>query len=317
MHSQRGGSRTDTLIKLVLIFFISLLSFSVGTYVGKQVSDSDHRRAKIEGEYDAVASHKDEATEGENVDRGNQEKLSEEDIANLTEEFVSPEKEAAKTEAGTSEEGANREVASEGHEAPAGYKKYSPEKAKHGETEPAAEKSDAHGGHAEAAVKPAAHSELGEATAKPKAHGEHAEPAAKPAAHDEHPAKPEAHGEHAAAESHPAPAATRVAEGHAPSADPKEVRKPQSVLPSVASTAVGKFTVQVASFPDETEAKNRAAELKAKGWNAFYIPAAVQGKTWYRVSVGLFTTAKSATDFRTEFLKEAKVTTAIVQKIVQ
>lgn len=46
--NQIGGSRTDTLIKLVLVFFLSLLSFSVGTFVGKQFSDSQHKIADLE-----------------------------------------------------------------------------------------------------------------------------------------------------------------------------------------------------------------------------------------------------------------------------
>lgn len=35
-------SKADTLTKIVLVFFISLLSFTFGTYVGKAVSDHDH-----------------------------------------------------------------------------------------------------------------------------------------------------------------------------------------------------------------------------------------------------------------------------------
>jgi len=34
----------DFLVKVVLVFFISLLSFSLGTYMGKQVSDEQHER---------------------------------------------------------------------------------------------------------------------------------------------------------------------------------------------------------------------------------------------------------------------------------
>ena len=53
MLNQNGGSRTDTLIKLVLVFFLSLLSFSVGTFVGKQFSDSQHKIAALENGEDA------------------------------------------------------------------------------------------------------------------------------------------------------------------------------------------------------------------------------------------------------------------------
>lgn len=36
------SSKADTLVKVVLVFFISLLSFSIGTFMGKQVADHDH-----------------------------------------------------------------------------------------------------------------------------------------------------------------------------------------------------------------------------------------------------------------------------------
>jgi len=57
--------------------------------------------------------------------------------------------------------------------------------------------------------------------------------------------------------------------------------------------------------------------LKNKGWNAFYVPAAIAGKTWYRVSVGLFNNSNSAQAFRKDFMKESGMKSALVQKIVQ
>lgn len=251
MSVEKGNSKADTLVKVVLVFFISLLSFSVGTFVGKQVSDSDHRRMALEGEYKAernVAST--EAGE-------NSEKISEKEVESLTEEFVNKEKSAAGEVAAAAEENGEKVEKAEKEEAN-GYKSYSRGQ-KVAETK--AEKK----GHADATA----------ATAE------------------------------------------KVAKGEAPSDGKREERKPASTLPSVASSAVGKYTVQVASYADEKEAKNHAADLKGKGWNSFYFQAAVQGHTWYRVSVGLFNNYKSATDFRAQFMKEANTKNAIVQKIVQ
>jgi len=42
------SSGTDTVVKVVLIFFISLLSFSIGTFVGKKFSDNQHKMASLE-----------------------------------------------------------------------------------------------------------------------------------------------------------------------------------------------------------------------------------------------------------------------------
>lgn len=42
------SQKTDSMIKLALVFFVSLLSFSIGTYVGKKYSDNQHKLALLE-----------------------------------------------------------------------------------------------------------------------------------------------------------------------------------------------------------------------------------------------------------------------------
>lgn len=293
MSGDKGGSKADTLVKVVLFFFISLLSFSVGTFVGKQVSDSDHRRMALEGEYGAgrnVASadghgeaHADEAAHGSDS------KISEKEVEALTEEFVNKEKTAhglTAREPASHEGKAHTEEAGHGAAdatAKDGYKAYPRD-----------------GKKAEATVKDAGHK---------------AEKAAK------HETKVAATEAHAAAKGAAADAtektAEKIADGKAPSDGAAEEKAAAPTLPSVASSAVGKYTVQVGSYLDEKEAKTRAAELKGKGWNAFYLPATVKGKTWYRVLVGLFNNQESAKQFRAQFMKEANTQAAIVQKIVQ
>jgi cell division protein FtsN len=271
MSAEKGSSKADTLVKVVLVFFISLLSFSVGTFVGKQVSDSDHRRMALEGEYKAerqVAST-DGKTEGQAS-----EKISPKEVESLTEEFVAKEKNAG-AETAAKEDGEEKAL----DKAP---EKAAPEQA-------AVEKSE---------------------NEKPDTNGykNYKRGAAKEAkqASKETPAKDVKE------------VADKVAEGVAPTNGETETRKPSSTpLPSVASSAIGKYTVQVGSYADETEAKNHAAELKGKGWNSFYTPAAVSGHTWYRVSVGLFSNMKSANEFRAQFMKDANTKSAIVRKIVE
>ena len=46
--SKAGGSKADTAVKLVLIFFISLLSFTVGTLVGGQFEKSKSYQLTLE-----------------------------------------------------------------------------------------------------------------------------------------------------------------------------------------------------------------------------------------------------------------------------
>lgn len=91
------GSKTDTAVKLVLIFFISLLSFSVGTFVGKQVSDADHRRASLEIEDGHMMEHGEErgvASLEERVDTETA-AISDEEVASLTKEFMDAERKTA------------------------------------------------------------------------------------------------------------------------------------------------------------------------------------------------------------------------------
>lgn len=261
MAKKTSGSSADTIIKLVLIFFISLLSFSVGTYVGKQVSDADYRRAAIEGDY----NHFQAETEGAPSDES--ESLSDEDIASLTEEFVNTEKRKLASADSAKEEASTDSKNNTDKTKPKGYKKYSK-------------------------AKPS------EAT-RAKAKGQNKLIATKKQ-------KPTIEK-----------AAQRVAANKSPVTQAKSERKPTSVLPGIASSSIGKYTVQVASYADEGEAKAHSAKLKSKGWNAFYIPAEIKGRTWFRVSVGLFSTTASAEKFKKELVKEANISSAYVSKIVR
>jgi cell division septation protein DedD len=111
-----------------------------------------------------------------------------------------------------------------------------------------------------------------------------------------------------------APAAAPAAMAHAVKA---EDRIPSSLPKEVGGFDVGKFTVQVASYANESEAQKMASDLKGKGYSAFYIPAKISGKTWFRVSVGQFATQKEAQGYRAQFMQKTKVDSAIVQKITE
>ncbi len=274
MAIERYGSKTDVVVKLVLVFFISLLSFSIGTFVGKKFSDNQHKLAALEpGHANKVADSHDNHGEGEvrglasvspdatevKVEKA----LNDEDIAKLAEEFITDDK-------------------------------------PQGPGKPADESEDDHS----------------------QAHAEKAEPG-KTVAHEApaaaHAAPAVAHAEVTKAVTQQVlkPAA-RMAEGRAAVVDnPAQTasRIPSSLPKEVASSAIGKFTVQVASYGTEKEAQALAADLKSKGFSAFYVSAKVKGQTWYRVSVGLFSTTKEAESYKADLVSRAKVSSAIVQKI--
>lgn len=309
MAVERYGSKTDVVVKLVLVFFIALLSFSIGTFVGKKFSDNQHKLAQLEptehstevasGEHGTTGSGEERGVASVHPDAGEvkpDKALSDDEIAKLAEEFV------------TDDDG-------------------------HGSGEPAKLNDKNGGGHTTASAHGDEHA--AEPVAAPaSAHGdEHGAPAPshEPAsvkaapAHAESPKK-----EKAAAPGHGAPApahttsaealkpAQRMAEGHSPVIEnpAKQASRIPSALPKeVASSAIGKFTVQVASYGTEAEAQTQAADLKGKGFSAFYVSAKVKGSTWYRVNVGLFTTQKEAEAYKKDLMARAKVASAIVQKV--
>lgn len=263
--NQIGGSRTDTLVKLVLIFFISLFSFSVGTYVGKSVTEKQYQNTM----YDPTGE---EAVEQASHDEEASKDAVDEDSLSLSEEFANLKKEGP----------SDRKVASEEHKD--ATKKEDPHAASPAHAE-SAHASPAH------AAKPAA--KMDAAAAKPTTHGT------------------DSHGK-------VMEAAQRVAVGKPPTEAPAPTTPKASTLPSeVASTTVGKWTLQIASYPKEDEAQKHAEDLKTKGFSAFYIPAQVKGATWYRVSVGLFPTMSGANEYKEEFIKKSSVSKVIVQKITQ
>jgi cell division septation protein DedD len=295
MAIERYTSKTDVVVKLVLVFFISLLSFSIGTFVGKKFSDNQHKLSELEpgratpGEEAAEVAGEAKSEHGDRsvasiahdvTDVKPSQALSDDEIAKLAEEFV------------TDDEDKDQKT------------------------------TDKHGGHLEAKADHG--NEHG--TVANDAHKEM--PISKSPAHSaagKHDTRETASVDDKKAEKkvEASAAANKVAAGHDPAAaapahkEEKGLKAPTTLPKEVAASAVGKYTVQIASYPKEDEAQNMSNDLKNKGFSAFYVPAKVKGDTWYRVSVGLFSTQKEAQAYRNDLLARAKVSSAIVQKIAQ
>ncbi|HEX7672732.1 MAG TPA: SPOR domain-containing protein [Bdellovibrio sp.] len=268
------ASKTDVVVKLVLVFFISLLSFSIGTFVGKKYSDNQHQLSQLEPQKGEKAEREVASVNNEEGTAATGEKktgaMTDAEIAKLAEEFVADETTPA-TEGGKEGEHGTEVKNEEGH----GAAETAKTEAKNEKAAPAHEEN---------------HGEKAQITAK------HEEPSA--VAKEIASGKTPAVAEHKATATH-------------------EARVPSSLPKDVAGYTVGKFTVQVASYADEGEAQKLASDLKTKGYSAFYVPANVKGKTWFRVSVGQFATPKEAASYRAELLSKAKVNSAIVQKITE
>lgn len=256
MLGQNGSSRLDTVLKMLLIAFVSLLAFSSGVYFGKQMSDSEYQLKALEKDFndnEKVAA----GEEASGEEAAPQDAMIDEEIAQLSNKYMKNSEEAADVDG---DEAAARDVASTS-------------------TEKKVEHKEAHAA---------------------KASNETA---------SIHKGKVDLNDVKKVAE--------RVVNNQTPTVPAKEdkPRKPASLPKVGAPTSTAEYTVQVASYPDEAQAQTHAADLVKKGFPAYPIEATIKGKTWYRVSVGSFKTQKDATEYRSQLMKQANLSSAIVQKI--
>ncbi len=286
--------KVDTFVKLALIFFISLLSFAMGTYVGKKYSDAHYKEAMLEGGSSA-GKHATTAKHGGD----------------------------ARTATTAGHEGAAHEPAAHGEKATA-----------HGDGRDVASIPKGHGaGHSEDKNEIMSDEEIAKlaeemssgavGTRKIETHG--SQPAAldrggskghndKNSLHDDHNSfsKNQQKGKKPSSEK-PLDVAVKML-GKEP-ANHGETREPTSLPINFSQYSHGKYTVQVAAFASKSEAEGRVTGLKNQGFEAFFIPAQVKGRTWYRVNVGLFASENEAKNYRKDFLIKSKSNDAIVQKI--
>jgi cell division septation protein DedD len=78
---------------------------------------------------------------------------------------------------------------------------------------------------------------------------------------------------------------------------------------------VGKFTVQVAAYREQEQAKARTAELKGVGYNAFFFRVVIDHKDWYRVAIGLYSTQAEAETYRQHLLANSPLKEAILREL--
>ncbi len=75
-----------------------------------------------------------------------------------------------------------------------------------------------------------------------------------------------------------------------------------------------KFTLQLSSFQDKTEAESYVASIKAAGFTPYIAEGTVDGKQYFRVRVGSYKNVDAANDAKAEFEKAAKKS-ALVTKL--
>jgi len=284
VSKEKNASKLDVALKMGLVLFISLLSFAVGTFVGKKFSDNQHQVAKYEH-----GSPK--QGQGEEASRGvasvdphantlkDKETLSDDEIAKLAEEFVA-------------EDSLKKE--DEGHGADSGSRS----------TASIVEKAEADSSHTEAGHSPASTKE----SSKDKKDVSSAE--AHSAEKKSETSKVMDHNSLSAADAK----AKNNSKVELKLEAKDELKVEKKAKPELPSTNLGKYTVQIASYPSENEAQKMSSGLKEKNIPAFYITAKVKDQTWYRVSVGLFESSDDAEAHKKKLEKDG-ISKTIVQKI--
>jgi cell division protein FtsN len=128
-------------------------------------------------------------------------------------------------------------------------------------------------------------------------------------------------------ETTPVPVATEPMSAPVPAATAPVVAKPEAKMdvvlkpvPKTEAAPVAKvgsksYTLQVGAFPSEELAKTKMTSLSVKDQEAFIQPATVNGKQWYRVNVGKFTTKRSAEEYQKAFGEQNKGTDSLIRNI--
>ncbi|MGA1370055.1 MAG: SPOR domain-containing protein [Pseudomonadales bacterium] len=110
----------------------------------------------------------------------------------------------------------------------------------------------------------------------------------------------------AAADAEPVPTAVAAVEDAAPMTSPEalgEVEADQPPAAAVASTPQYAGSLQAASFPNRADAERLRAELLLLDLPADTSEFAVEGRSWYRVTVGPFPDAAAAAQARERLLE--------------
>ncbi len=85
--------------------------------------------------------------------------------------------------------------------------------------------------------------------------------------------------------------ASKKAEGKLP---PVETARKSADAPPEGKESGAVWRAQINAFPDDRSAKQLVERLKNKGYNAYVSEAQYRGKTWYRVSVGKYSSREEA-----------------------
>ena len=108
----------------------------------------------------------------------------------------------------------------------------------------------------------------------------------------------------------------RGGEAEAPGAGPAVPAAPSvAAAPLAPEGSDGPFTLQVASFQDEQEARRTSASLRGQGFHTFIVAADVQGRgMWFRVRIGPYRTQGEVDRARRDYEERTRQPAIVVKR---
>ena len=88
-----------------------------------------------------------------------------------------------------------------------------------------------------------------------------------------------------------------------------------SRIPSAVTPAKAKYAIQIASYPQETDAALKAETYRDRGLEAFYLPAEIKGQKWFRVYIGSFGSTSEAKEYNRQLIRQSGIKGGFVKRI--
>jgi outer membrane biosynthesis protein TonB len=96
--------------------------------------------------------------------------------------------------------------------------------------------------------------------------------------------------------------------------EPKPESKPEAKPEPKPEKKDPKFTLQLSSFQDKSEAESYVASIKSSGFSPYITEGSVDGKQYFRVRLGKYGSVDAANDAKADFEKASKKS-ALVTKL--
>ena len=75
------------------------------------------------------------------------------------------------------------------------------------------------------------------------------------------------------------------------------------------------YAIQISSYPQEKDAKQKVKSLNNKNIEAFFLPTYIKGQKWFRVYVGRFETLSNAKKNQKQLMEQLNIKDSLIKKL--